>query len=362
MLIVDGHLHLAMDALRNDRNMLYSALTIRTMESTNTQVPGAALGTVALPEMRQGRVALCFDSVVANCTGDPKPHWDYPSPEQAFAAARGQIAYYRALEKGGHVRVITDLAALDSHVAEWEAWEAAGNADTTQTPPIGIVISMEGADPILHPDELQEWWDLGLRVITIGHYGRGRYAGGTGTELGLTEMGAPLLTEMQRLGMVLDLTHLTDRGFREALDHFNGPVLASHSSVRALVPHQRQISDEEIRAIVERGGVIGATTVHCWTLQRGWIHYVHTNEQVSFDTIVNHLDYICELVGNSRHVAIGTDLDGGFGRDMAPRDLETIADLQKLSGLLAKRGYSADDIANIMYRNWVRFLHESWKQ
>jgi membrane dipeptidase len=361
MLIIDAHLHLAMNALRNNRNMLYSAFTTRSMESGNQKVRGATQGTVALPEMRQGRIALCFDSVVANHTGNPKPHTDYPSPEQAFASARGQMAYYQALEKGGHVRVISDLAGLDSHMAEWERWDAADDADTDHTPPIGIIISMEGADPILEPDELQEWWDMGLRIITLAHYGTGRYAGGTGSESGLTALGAPFLAEMERLGAILDVSHFTDRGFWEALDNFAGPVMASHSTSRTLVPHQRQMTDEQIKAVIERDGVMGATPGCCWTLVPGWLHDIDTNENVSMDTVAGHLDYICQLAGDSRHVAIGTDLDGGFGRDKAPRDLETIADLQKLNGLLADRGYSEEDVANIMYRNWVRFLHQSWK-
>jgi membrane dipeptidase len=347
-----------MNALRNNRNMLYSVFTIRTMERGNTEIRSATKGTVALPEVRQARMALCFDAVVANCTGKPVPHADYPSPEQAYAAAHGQIAYYRALEKTGHARVIKNLAALDSHMAEWEAWDADENADPEQAPPVGIVIAIEGADPILHPDELQEWWDLGVRIITIAHYGTGRYANGTGTELGLTELGRPLLAEMERLGVVLDVTHLTDQNFPEVLENFHGPVLASHSSARALVPHQRQMTDEQIKSIIERGGVIGATPACCWTLEAGWND--GTNENVSLDTIVDHLDHVCQLAGNGRHAAIGTDLDGGFGRDKAPRDLETYADLSKLSSLLADRGYSEDDVANIMYRNWVRFLHESW--
>jgi len=360
MLIIDGHLHLAMDALLYDRNMECSVFTIRTQEAGNTEVQVAAKGTVALPEMRQGRIALCFDNIVANCTGNPKPHMDYLSPTQAYGSARGQLAYYQALEKEGDVRVITNLATLNSHMAEWEAWDADEHADTESAPPLGIIIGMEGADPILHPAELQEWWDLGLRMITVAHYGTGRYAGGTGTELGLTKLGILLLAEMERLGMLLDLTHFTDQGFWEALEHYNGPVLASHSNVRALVPHQRQISDEQIKAIIEQDGVIGATHACCWVLEPGWIHGVDNNENVSLDTIVNHLDYVCQLAGNSQHAAIGTDLDGGFGRDWSPCDLETVADLQKLAGLLADRGYSTTDITNIMYGNWMRLLRRSW--
>ena len=320
----------------------------------------AGKGTAALPEARQGRVSLCFDNVSASYTTDPMPQRAYASPEQAYAVARGQMAYHRALEKGGHVRVITDASSLQTHMAEWEKWDAEQNSSAQQAPPIGIVVALEGADPILEPSDLQEWWELGLRILTIAHHGVGRYAGGTGSELGLTELGAPLLAEMERLGVALDLTHLTDRGFHEALENFNGPVLASHITARALVPHQRQITDDQIRAIVARGGVIGATAACCWQLQPGWIIGADSNENVSLKDIVDHIDYVCQLAGNSLHAAVGTDLDGGFGRDRVPRDLETIADLQKLTGLLSDRGYEADDVAHIMYRNWVRFLNQCW--
>jgi membrane dipeptidase len=357
MLIVDGHLDLAYSALQYNRDLLYSAFTIRVHEAGTTDVPGASRGTVALPEMRQGRVALSLATVIAACTGNPKPHLDFSSPTQAYGIARGQLAYYRALEKEGHLRVVTDITALNSHIAEWEAWDASENADTEHTPPLGVVISMEGADPILRPDELQEWWELGLRIMILSHFGTKRYAGGTGNELGLTELGVSLLAEMERLGVLLDLTHCSDQAFWQALEHYNGPVLASHSNSRALVPNQRQFSDEQMRVIIERDGVIG-TSADIWMLEPGWIWGVGTNEHVTLGTMVDHIDHVCQLAGNSRHAAIGTDLDGGYGQDQAPRDLETIADLQKLIGLLADRGYSMTDVANIMYRNWVRLLRQ----
>jgi len=363
MLIIDGHLDLALNALQCNRDLLHSAFTIRVRESSAPKpgLPeswGIAQGTVGLPEMRQGRIALCFATMVADSTGTPTPY-SYSSSLQAYGVARGQLAYYRALEKKGYVRIITDVAMLDSHMAEWEAWDADENADTENTPPLGIVVSMEGADPILHPNELQEWWDLGLRMIIIAHFGPGRYAGGTGTELGLTELGVRLLAEMERLGVLLDLTHCSDQAFWQALEYYNGPVLASHSNSRALVPNQRQISDEQIKAIIERGGVIGICA-DVWMLEPGWVFGVGTNENVTLGTMVNHIDHVCQLAGNSRHAAIGSDLDGGYGRSQSPRDLETIADLQKLIGLLADRGYRTADIANIMYGNWLRLLRQSW--
>jgi membrane dipeptidase len=220
---------------------------------------------------------------------------------------------------------------------------------------------MEGADPILNPEQLAAWHEAGLRLLGPTHYGPGRYAGGTGTELGLTELGPPLLAEMERLGILLDLTHLSDQAFWQALEHYGGLVLASHNNCRSLVPHQRQFSDAQLKAIFERDGVIGAA-FDAWMLQPGWITGESSNEKVSLASVVDHIDYVCQLAGNSRHAALGTDLDGGFGREQSPHDLDTIADLQKFTGLLAQRGYSQDDIAAILHDNWLRLLGQAWQK
>jgi membrane dipeptidase len=356
MLIIDAHLDLSWTALQWNRNLLNSVYTIRTQEN-RTQGKGRALGTVAFPEMRQGRVAISFATVLARCTGQPAPHIDYGSQAQSYGVAQGQLAYYRGLEQAGHVRIITTAAELNRHIAEWEAWES--EANPARTPPLGFVISMEGADPITTPDQLEQWYAAGLRLLGPTHYGPGRYAGGTGTELGLTELGPALLAEMDRLGVLLDLTHFSDQAFWEALEHYQGPVLASHNNCRALVPHQRQFSDEQLRVIFERDGVIGAA-FDTWMLKPGWVAGQTSNEDVSLEQVVDHIDYVCQLAGNSRHAAIGTDLDGGFGREQSPHDLDTIADLQKLPALLEKRGYSQEDITGIMYGNWLRLLRRAW--
>ncbi len=363
MLIIDSHLDLAWNALQWNRDLLCSVYTIRVQDSP-LKGEGRTLGTVALPEMRQGRVALCFATLLARSTGHPWPHLDYGSPAQAYGIARGQLAYYRALERQGHIRIITDLVGLNSHMAEWQVWDTTNPVTSSphlpaSSPPLGLVVSMESADPILSPDELPEWWEAGLRVIGPTHYGPGRYAGGTSTDLGLTELGVALLAEMEQIGMILDLTHFSDPSFWQALEKFNGPVLASHNNCRVLVPHQRQISDEQLKAIFQRNGVIGAA-FDAWMLKPGWIAGQSTNEQVSLATVVDHIDHICQLAGNSRHAALGTDLDGGFGREQSPHDLDTIADLQKLVSLLVERGYQDDDIAAIMHGNWLQLLRQSW--
>ena len=217
MLIIDAHLDLSMNALQWNRDLLLSVYTIRTQEQ-RTPGKGRAQGTVALPEMRVGRIGLCIATLIARSTGRPAPHIDYHSPTQAYGMAHGQLAYYQALEAAGQIRILTDDVELDSHIDEWQHWDEAhpepiALADAHTTPPLGFVISMEGADPIQQPEQLELWYEAGLRLIGPTHYGPGRYAGGTGTELGLTEIGPALLHGMERLGILLDLTHLSDQAF-----------------------------------------------------------------------------------------------------------------------------------------------------
>jgi membrane dipeptidase len=356
MLIIDAHLDLAWNALQWNRNIQHSVYTIRTGES-NISGRGRGQGTVALPEMRKGRIALCFATLLARSTGHAIQNLDYSSPYQAYATAQGQLAYYQALDEAGEVHLIKNREELDKHIAAWQRWD--DETDLTQ-PRLGLVISMESADPILVPEQLSAWKEAGVRIIGPAHYGPGRYAGGTSTELGLGFEGKQLLREMEKLGILLDLTHLSDESFWEALDCFNGLVLASHNNCRALVPHQRQFDNKQIRAIISRDGVIGVALDN-WMIRPGWTRGAKENERVTFAHITDHIDYMCQLAGNSHHAAIGSDLDGGFGREQSPSDLDTIADLQHIAEILSKRGYRDDDIASIMHGNWLRLLRKAWK-
>ncbi len=359
MLIIDAHLDLAWNALQWNRNLLHSVYTIRTQES-NQSGAGRGQGTVALPEMRAGRVALCFATLLARSTGRVIQNLDYSSPLQAYAVAQGQLAYYHALHEAGHVRIITHLSELEEHIHAWTQWEKESTPLRAQPAP-GLVISMESADPIQTPDQLPAWKEAGVRIIGPAHYGPGRYAGGTSTELGLTSAGIALLQKMEGLHILLDLTHLSDQAFWEALDRFGGPVLASHNNCRALAPHQRQFDDKQIRALIEREGVIGAAFDN-WMVRSGWVRGARVNPSVTLANVVDHIDHICQLAGNSQHAAIGSDLDGGFGREQSPSDLDTIADLQRVPEILSKRGYTDTDIAAIMHGNWLRLLRRAWKQ
>jgi membrane dipeptidase len=354
VIVVDAHLDLAMNALQWNRDLRLSAYVIRTLEQ-KVAGKGRGLGTVALPELRRGRVALAFATLIARSTGRPVPHIDYSSTAQAYGVAQGQLAYYRALERQGYLRFITDAARLEAHLNEWFAWDSVATSEN-EPPPLGVVLSMEGADPIETPEQLESWWQAGLRLLGPTHYGPGRYAGGTGTELGLSELGRPLLAEMARLGVALDLTHLSDQAFWEALEYFDGPVLASHNNCRVLVPHQRQFSDTQLKAIFERDGVVGVA-FDAWMLTPGW---TLGNREATLEAVVDHLDHLCQLAGSSRHAALGTDLDGGFGREQSPVDLDTVADLQRIPELLIARGYGGEDIEAIMHGNWLRFLRRIW--
>jgi len=355
MLIIDGHLDLAWNALQWNRNIQHSVYTIRTGES-NLSGAGRGQGTVALPEMRKGRVALCFATLLARSTGRTVQNLDYSSPYQAYAAAQGQLAYYHALNGADELHLITNREELDQHISAWQRWE--GQTDLAQPRP-GLVISMESADPILVPEQLSAWKEAGVRIIGPAHYGPGRYAGGTSTELGLGFEGKQLLREMERLNILLDLTHLSDEAFWEALDCFGSSVLASHNNCRALVPHQRQFDNKQIRAIISRDGVIGVAFDN-WMIRPGWTRGAKDNAQVTLANVTDHIDYICQLAGNSQHTAIGSDLDGGFGREQSPSDLDTIEDLQHIAKILSKRGYRDDDIASIMHGNWLRLLRKAW--
>jgi membrane dipeptidase len=356
MIVFDAHLDLAWNALDWNRNLLLPVSEIRSQEQEQGMTgKGRTCNTVSFPELRKGEVAIFIATLLARLV---RPNLvpalqRYSSMESAYAAAHGQLAYYRVLEQLGVLRWIKDWPGLEVHVKRWEAGAA--------PEPFGFILSMEGADPVLSPDQVGEWWEAGLRIIGPAHYGVSPYAHGTGTEGGLFPPGRPLLEAMENVGMILDVTHLSDQCFDEALDAFGGPVLASHHNCRALVPDQRQLTDEQIKRLVARGAVIG-TALDTWMLYPGWVRGQMRSDQVGvkLTSMLDHMDHVCQLAGNADHAAIGTDLDGGFGREQSPCDLDTIADLQRIPDLLRVRGYADEAIRGIMYKNWVRFFRRAW--
>jgi membrane dipeptidase len=216
---------------------------------------------------------------------------------------------------------------------------------------------MEGADAIVAPQQAEYWFNLGLRVVGPVHYGHNQYAHGT-NEIGpLTEAGITLLGELERLGIIIDATHLSDEGFFHALDVFGGSVIASHQNCRALVPGVRQFTDQQLRLLIERRAVIGVAFDN-WMIVPDWKTGHTPRGEATLEKLADHVDHICQLAGTHRHAAIGTDLDGGYGSEQSPIEVETIADVQKFAGVLARRGYSVDAINDIFHGNWLRFFRE----
>jgi membrane dipeptidase len=351
MIVIDSHLDLAWNALNWNRDLTLSVDDIRRSEAG---ISGKARGrnTVAFPEMQKGDVAISLATVLARASSLRDPMLDYRTQEIAYAMAQGQLAYYRVMQAQGRVRLLRNWADVESHLAEWEKPNGISKR-------LGFILSMEGADPIVSPDQLLEWWNDGLRVVGLVHYGVNAYAHGTGAAGGLTAKGRDLLKAMEQVGVVLDATHLADESFWQAVESFKGPVLASHNNCRALVPGVRQFSDDQLRHLIERGSVIGVA-FDAWMLYPGWVFGKTPNSTVSLEAVIAQIDHICELAGNSLHVAIGTDLDGGFGTEQSPHDLDTIADLQKIPGLLSAKGYREADVKAIMHGNWLRFFREAW--
>jgi membrane dipeptidase len=353
MLIADAHLDLAMNALEWNRDLTRPVAEIRVRERELTDKVDRGKGTVSLPDMRRGRVGLCVATQIARHVhaDNPLPGWH--SPAQAWAHTQGQLAWYRAMEEAGEMVAITDAVSLERHLRRWE--------DPTEHAAIGYVLSLEGADSLLTPAFAERAYAYGLRAIGPAHYGPGTYAPGTNAAGGLSVRGRDLLAEMERLQVILDVTHLSDDSFRDALDRFRGPVWASHSNCRALVPHHRQFSDDQIRELIGRGAVIGMA-LDAWMLVPDWVRGLTTPQSagLTLARVVDHVDHVCQIAGNARHVAIGSDLDGAFGTEQTPADVDTIADLAKLPGLLRARGYSDDDARLIAHGNVVRFLGEAW--
>lgn len=354
MLIFDAHLDLSMNALEWNRDLTRPVTEIRRREEGRTDKVDRAKGTVSLPEMRRGQVGLCVATLIARYVRPDNPLPGWHSPEIAWAQTQGQLAWYRAMEEAGELVQICDMAGLDRHVRLWQDVPP-------DRAPIGYVLSLEGADSILTPAHLERAYAQGLRAIGPAHYGPGRYAYGTHASAPLEPQGRELLAEMERLGIILDATHLCDEVFWQALDCFHGPVWASHSNCRALVPDQRQFDDRQIKALIERGAVIGAA-LDAWMMVPGWIRGKTTPDEagVKLAHMLDHIDHVCQLAGSARHAAVGTDLDGGYGREQSPADLDTIADLQRLPDMLRARGYGEADVALILHGNWIRFLREAW--
>ena len=354
-IIFDAHLDLSYNALDFNRDLRWPLERIRRGEIGQSDFPGRGRGTVCFPELRRGRIGCIVATQLARSVDffSKMPGWK--SPEQAWAFTQAQHEWHREMERAGELVQCTTGAQMAAHA---ERWKAATDEEATRLP-IGYVLSLEGADSLVTFDHHQRAYGYGLRIVGPVHYGPGRAGMGTDALGPLTPWGRELLREMRGLGMILDATHLSAESFRDALDHWDGPVWASHSNCRAMADWNRQLDDVQIRELAARGAVIGMA-FDAIMMVHGWQYLLSTPRdfELRMEKIVDHIDHICQLTGSARHIGLGSDLDGGFGTEQTPLDLDSVADLTRVDALLAARGYSADDIDAITHGNFLRFLAE----
>ena len=384
-LIIDAHLDLAWNAMGLDRDLLLPLDRIKNAEASFTDGVWRGNGTLCLPQMRLGRVAVAVGTLLARSGPDyltskavDRTEIDHVAPHVAHATACGQLAWYEWLEGNGHVRIIRTGADLEDHWRRWVEYDAANPAitaepsgslsnptsvaaspdsaytDADSTPPIGLIISMEGADPITRVEDVDVFYKHGLRAVGLAHYGRSRHAGGTSTTAPLTPLGIETLRIMSERKIALDVTHLSDESLEQAIDIHAGPVLASHHNCRVLAPHQRQLPDAHIREIAARGGVMGLS-LNTWMIVPGWKTGETVRESVTLRHAVQHVDHICQVTGSADHVGIGSDLDGGFGSEEVPAGIDCISQLNRLGHALADINFTDEQIAGFLHGNWLRF-------
>lgn len=350
-LIFDAHLDLSMNAMEWNRDLRLPIAELKSREQGMNDKPDRGNATVSFGELKRGNIGLVVATQIARYVekGSSLPGWY--SPEQAWAQTQGQLAWYRAMEKDGHMRMIKTKTDLEEHIILW-------NDETNKSnKPIGFLLSLEGADSLIDLSYLEYAYEQGLRAVGPAHYGPGRYANGTDSNGRLNAKGIALLREMERLNVILDATHLNDDAFWDAMDRFNGPIWASHNNCRALVDHNRQFSDDMIKILISKKAVIGVA-LDAWMMVPRWVRGVSDPKTMncSLEVMANHIDHICQLAGNTNHVGVGSDLDGAFGKEQCPYDLKTIADMQLVFDILSQRGYSEDALDKIAHLNWINFL------
>ncbi len=343
-IIVDAHQDIAWNKLALNRDFFESVADKRAHEGAKP-AHGEGSAVVGFPELLAANVRVIFATLYVAQARPDRTGWGktYTTPQEARDQAMEQIAYYVMLAADPRVSLITTRGDLERVV----------NAGT---PRIGLIFLMEGADPIVAPEQTPEWFDAGVRVVGPA-WSQTRYSGGTRAPGPLTELGRALMPQLERAGIILDASHMAEQSFFDALELFHGTIIASHSNCRAFVDTDRQLSDEMIRAIVARDGVIGAVMYNNF-IQAGWDKTAR-KDAVTLADVVKHTRHICDLAGDARHVGIGSDFDGGFGMESVPREIDTVADLQKFADALSAASFGDADIANVLGGNWIRLLRRA---
>ena len=349
LLIVDGHEDLALGALADGRDYLTSAHAIRAAEAAAGFENANGVCMLGLAELLAARVAVVIATVHAIPRGRAgHGELSYATIDGAHQQALAHLDVYRRwAATSPHIALVEDRADLDAVVATWDDESAA------PTRQIGLVLLMENAEPIRTPGETAFWFEQGVRLIGPAWHAN-RYSGDTSDGGPLTSLGRELLAEMGRVGATLDLTHMSEEASLEALDTYDGPVVATHAHSQRTARKPRLLAARVIEGVVSRDGVVGVLPLN-WALHPTW-RKADGKDAVTLEAVVDAVDAVCQLAGDAAHVGIGTDFDGGQGAEQAPAELDTIADLPKLATALAARGYSDADIAAIMGGNWLRFL------
>lgn len=341
-MLIDAHLDLAFNAVGMGADLRLPLDRLRLSPFGQENAARRETPTVALPALRSADVRVVFGTIFVQ---KPTPAFNmigpiYNTPEEANEQGWAQLRYYHELAAQGEIALVRDQAEL--------ARALAGSS-----PQPGLIVLMEGADPLRDLDELEQWYAHGLRILGPAWSGT-RYSGGTGAPGPLTPAGRALMPALRQYGIALDTSHLAEESFWEALRLYDGPVLASHANCRAFVPSDRQLSDEMIRAIVARDGVIGVVPFNSfmvprWKLDQG-------KHSVTLASVVQQIEHICALAGDTQHVGIGSDFDGGTGVEGIPAELDSIADLPLIGDALRERGWSEQDVAGVLGENWARWL------
>ncbi len=381
MIIVDSHEDLAWNMKTFGRDYTLPAKATRQQEE-GTPIPQFNGDTLlGWPDHRRGRVAVVFATLFVAPRHRVEGDWErqvYSTFEQAHSLYRGQVeTYYDLVEDHpDHFRLIQSQKDLQETLEAWEkidqpvpVREQAPEGESSETaeaensqeeaeeevsgPAVGLVMLMEGAEGVRDPGELDEWWELGVRIIGPAWAGT-RFCGGTREPGPLTKEGYALLDGMASVGFGLDLSHMDEEAALQALDFYPGTILASHSNAAGLlkgIETNRHLSGRVIRGLIEREGVIGIVPLNQF-LVPGW-RAKDGRELVSLGHVVGQIDHICQIAGDARHVGLGTDFDGGYGVQSTPREVDTIADIQKIAPMLLQRGYSTDDVVAILSGNWL---------
>jgi len=358
MIIVDAHQDLAWNIQTFNRDYTLSAAATREFER-GTDIPTKNDDTLlGWPDYQKGQVALIFATLFVAPHRAKLGDWDvefYADADQAHARYNAQLdAYHRLVDDNpDKFRLVVDQASLQEVLANWKS------ADIAKERPVGLIPLMEGAEGVRTPYELEEWWVRGVRIIGPAWAGT-RFCGGTQQPGPLTKEGFDLLETMASFGFSLDISHMDEKAVFQSLDEFQGRVIASHANAKSLLTgteSNRFLSDRVIEGLIERGGIIGVVPFNRF-LVNGW-QPKDGRHQVSLGHVIAHIDHICQIAGDAHHVGIGSDFDGGFGLQKTPVEIDTIADLQKLVPLLAKKGYTDSDIAAVLGQNWINFLTES---